>query len=172
VVGPPVNHAARLESLTIGSQIHVSAMALDAATVEVSSRGPLEVQVKGSTDALVYFELLGVNGRPDLDVEQVTGHMAPMSLPARFARLEGKRVPKARTECRTEAVGTERVHLAVAAGLDLRDSVVVELELPDHGWTGPLWAKVLAQEDGITELALTSGDPPDLEALGALAGSD
>jgi hypothetical protein len=35
-----------------------------------------------------------------------------------------------------------------------------------------VWAKVLAQEAGITELALTSGDPSDLEALGALAGSD
>ena len=167
VVGPPVNHAARLESLTIGSQIHVSASALQAATVEARRAGPLHVQVKGSRDPLVYFDLLGVVGSPELDMPPREHRVVEVSWQARFARLDGKRVPDARIECCTRAVGSEQVMLAVGAGLSPQDNVVVELQLPNHGWTGPLWAKVLACSSEVTTLALTSGEPGDLAALAA-----
>jgi len=170
VVGPPVNHAARIESLTIGSQVHVSASALAAATVEVRCRGPLEVQVKGSTDPLAYYELLGVVGAPELDAVVHEQLVVEVCLPVRFAVLEGKRVPEVRTSGQTHAVGRERVFLVGGAGLSPQDSVLVEIELPGRGWTGPLWAKVLAQDGGFTELALTSGEPGDLAALADLAG--
>ena len=58
--------------------------------------------------------------------------------------------------------------LALEGGMSAGDNVVLELELPEHGWTGPLWAKVLVCYPKVVELAVTSGDPRDLSALAAV----
>ena len=168
VVGPPVNHAARLESLTIGSQIHVSASAVELATSATRCRGPLHARVKGSREPLVYFELLGLDGRPELDMVARERAVVPVALAARYAVLDGKRVPDERIDCQTEAVGEAHVVLALEGGMSAGDNVVLELELPEHGWTGPLWAKVLVCYPKVVELAVTSGEPRDLSALAAV----
>ncbi len=165
VVGTPVNMAARLESLTTGGQVLVSDAALVACRGEYRTRGPNQVAVKGSAGALVYHELLGVPDDPDLDADQVTAPVVAAALPARLARLEGKRVPDGRHEGRTVVLGVERLELDCQVDLAVLDVVVLELELPDHGWTRSLYGKVLAVEGERIGLAITSVEPDDLVAL-------
>jgi hypothetical protein len=119
----------------------------------------------------MYFELLGLRGQPELDMVFVDQPVVEVALPARLARLEGKRVPAEREAGTTVEVSVDRVLLRTGAGLAPGDNLVLELELPDRGWTRSLWAKVLEVDAaaGTALLAVTSAEPDDLDALRGLA---
>lgn len=165
VVGTPVNLAARLESLTIGSQVLVSADCLTRCRDAFLTRGPHEVGVKGSERPLRYHELLGIPGEPALDLDRVSLPLVSCAISVRIARLEGKRLPEARMATRSVRVGADRLELEPVAGLALLDAVVLELDIPGHGWSRALYAKVVdAGPDGVV-LAITSVEPEPQAAL-------
>ncbi len=175
VVGTAVNLAGRLESLTVGSQVLASAETVDASGLQVRGEGPLLAQVKGRTEALAYHDVRGIVGEPKLDLQGGDAHTVALELPARVARLAGKRVSGGEREAHTTRVGAEQLVLAGLDGLEALDNLRLSLELPGGGWTGHLYAKVLevhGQGAAATAvLALTSVEPADLAALRGLAGS-
>jgi len=177
VVGTPVNLAGRLESLTVGSQVLVSAETADASRLELVSGGPLSVEVKGRAEPLCYYEVRGIRGEPELQLAPVGDDDGiAMELLARVALLQGKRVAAEEREARTLRVGTQRIVMEGLSGVAPLDGVRLRLLLPPGRWSQPIYGKVLESGREGTELrthvAITSAEPEDLAMLRRLPDRD
>jgi adenylate cyclase len=71
VMGDGVNVAARLEGLnkTFGTTICISDSVFDAVTAEIAARPLRRVQVKGRKQEFMVYELLGMTGSGDVEIE-------------------------------------------------------------------------------------------------------
>ncbi|MFT5681600.1 MAG: adenylate cyclase [Myxococcota bacterium] len=166
VIGDAVNLAARIESLTLGTQVLINdttAELLDESVV----LGPwIEATVKGRTEALRIRAVLGLAGESPMPVAPTT--LRAVTLSCTVNRMSGKQVVEP-----GEAV--EILQLG-ATGLELRgmaltrfDNVRLSLPLPD-GPTAPLYGKVTRtwEMEGVAAaaVAFTWVDPADRGRLG------
>jgi class 3 adenylate cyclase len=134
VVGPAVNLAGRIESLTVGPQVLLSQEVLDRVREIVHVGAPREVALKGITDAAVVYELLSVAGATDRAPEAGAPAGVDVDLAAACYRLDGKRVLESPLPVHVTRVSRERV--TFESGNALADVLDVKLVI-DFGDDAP-----------------------------------
>jgi class 3 adenylate cyclase len=149
VVGPPVNLAGRIESLTIGAQILLSEATL-ARVRSVVTVGPgIQVAVKGVPQPVTVYELTGVAGEPPIERPGGDDALAPVDLPGVALVVgEGKRIDERRHPVRVTGIGRDAVELIAgdalpASALDLK----LLVDFGDGGAGIGSYVRVAARED-------------------------
>jgi class 3 adenylate cyclase len=175
VVGPPVNIAGRIESLTVGPQILLSQALLDRAPAVARVGPPREAAFKGVADAVTVYELLGVEGEAPPPARLPAPGVA-VDLSADCYRVEGKQVVAQPGRVRVTRLGLDAVRFeadpAFAKGL-LDVKLVVDF---GAGSRSPgSYARVAARESApsgeAVEAVFTALDEDDRRHIAArLAG--
>jgi len=118
VVGPTVNLAGRIESLTIGPQVLLSEATLARVRRGVTVGAGIQVAVKGVAEPVVVYELLGVTGEAGIDAPDDPGTQAEVDLPAVALVVgEGKRIDETRHPVRVTRIGRDAIELVSSASL-------------------------------------------------------
>ncbi|MBW1877532.1 MAG: HAMP domain-containing protein, partial [Deltaproteobacteria bacterium] len=147
VVGDAVNLAARIESLTIGSQVLISAATHAQVSGIVLAEGPRAVSIKGKDALVEVFELLGLRGDPDVLVPRRTEVRHEVDLLAHLFKVDGKTVEKEAREVRVRRLGPQGLEVDDPSLAPL-DNVKLRLELAPGEWTTDAYAKVVSVDDG------------------------
>jgi class 3 adenylate cyclase len=139
VVGPAVNLAGRIESLTVGPQVLLSEATLDRVRHLVSVGPGTEVAVKGVPEPVTVYEVRGVVGEEAMDRPDEGETLAEVDLPA-IARVvgEGKRIDERPYPVRVTRIGRTAVEFIASATLpaahpDLKLSIDFGDERPSEG---------------------------------------
>jgi class 3 adenylate cyclase len=111
VVGPAVNLAGRIESLTVGPQVLLSEATLERVRHLVSVGPPSQVAVKGVPEPVTVYELRDVAGEDAAAPSSGGGTLAAVDLPAVVHVLEGKRVDGTPHPVRVTSIGRDAVEL-------------------------------------------------------------
>jgi class 3 adenylate cyclase len=141
VIGDTVNMTARIESLTIGTQILISTVLLDQVQEKVASGPKRQVQVKGRTQLLEVAELRAILGE-DLSMPETTEvDVMDTKRAAKIHRLEGKTLSE-------EFEDVSVIRLSPAGLVFEGDSVFIDgtdlalrISKGDE-WTEPIYGKV------------------------------
>ena len=144
VVGEPVNVAARIESLTVGTQILMS----EATRREVQSIAVLgrarTLRVKGVSTALQIIELRGMLGDPPVVLtDQDEGTRVRVDLAARYQRVRGPRLEDLIVSARVCELGERGVDLVLSREIDALEKVCVRIEVRPGVWTEDAYATVV-----------------------------
>jgi adenylate cyclase len=126
VVGPPVNLAARIESLTIGPQILLSQEMLDPVNPIVRVGAAREVSLKGIAAPIPVYELQGVEGEDAIPSARRPVSTADVKLAADLYRLDGKRLVGTPLRVGVTRLGLEAVQFETEAPLP-EDTLDVKL---------------------------------------------
>jgi class 3 adenylate cyclase len=118
VVGPAVNLAGRIESLTVGPQVLLSQATLDRVRDLVRVGPPSQVAVKGVPEPVTVYELREVAGEDALTPSSEGEALVEVDLTAVVhVVLEGKRVDETPHPVRVTRIGREAVELLAALDL-------------------------------------------------------
>jgi hypothetical protein len=117
VVGPPVNLAARIESLTVGPQTLLSSQLLARVTDVARVGPPTSASLKGIAEPVLVFELLGLVGEdePRGDTSTTADVTAAVDLPAACYPVDAKRVAQQAQPVRVTRLGLARVEFEADA---------------------------------------------------------
>jgi adenylate cyclase len=117
VVGPPVNLAARIESLTVGPQTLLSSQLLARVTDLARVGPPTSASLKGIAEPVLVFELLGLVGEdePRGDTPTTADVTAAVDLPAACYPVDAKRVAEQAHRVRVTRLGLARVEFEADA---------------------------------------------------------
>jgi class 3 adenylate cyclase len=116
VVGPAVNLAGRIESLTVGPQILLSEATLERVRAQVTVGPGQQVAVKGVPEPVTVYELRGVAGEAIVETEEEVT-LAEVDLPAIVQVVEGKRVDETAHPVRLTHLGPSAVEFVTGAAL-------------------------------------------------------
>jgi len=113
VVGPAVNLAGRIESLTVGSQVLLSRATLDRVAPLVTVGAGTEVAVKGVPEPVTVYEVRGVVGEAPMEPPDAAETLAGVDLPA-LAHVVGedKRVEDTPYAVRVTRIGRSTVEFS------------------------------------------------------------
>ncbi len=168
VVGDTVNMAARIESLTVASQVLISASTAELIGGRAQLEGPLRTIVKGRPEPLEVYEVRAMDGlampvsaRDELSEVQVTATCRPFL---------GKKVASESFEATVVGLGEGGALLDSAQPLQAFDDLLLVLHDDEGPFTGDIYAKIRqASEAGSgrwrLQLAFTAVGPSDLSAL-------
>jgi class 3 adenylate cyclase len=171
VVGNAVNLAARIESLTVGGQVLLSAATLDAIRELADVGESLAVEVKGVSEPLVLHELHGLRGRFAGRLPETAGDDArvEVALPVVCQVIEGKVVQPDEIRGVVLRLGRRELLARVDRPLPPRANLRVRLSYPGLGYdSGDLYGKVMQTDSGgeaLARIRLTSLDAADQRAL-------
>ena len=144
VVGEAVNVAARIESLTVGSQILMgqeTARAVEGLAVLGRAR---RLRVKGVSAALDILELRGVLGDPPVMLtEQDEGTRVRVDLRAVYQRVIGPQLEEQVVAVRVCELGERGVDLLLDHELEALEKICLRLELAPGEWTPETYATVV-----------------------------
>lgn len=178
VVGDAVNVAARVESFTVGGEVLITEASREAATAELTLRGPIEVRAKGKREPMLLFAVVSV-GEPygvavpaEQPDERTLNHVM---LLVEAQRVVGKEVPEALLRGSIIRMSMDSAELVVEEELSVFDNLRLRI-LTDAG--GPpledIYAKVVrsfADEDGHRyRVRFTSVPEAAREGLASLVG--
>jgi adenylate cyclase len=167
VVGSHVNLTARIESNTVGGQVLISGTTLDLAGPDVTTGEKQMIVAKGFPDPIPAFEIKGIGGEYNLEIEEVDLGLVDLATPADVKF----RVMKSKNEEGDEQSGTLRQLSLLGATLELSGEAKVEafqnLKMRVVGSDGALvdgdlYAKVMSGGSSCT-LRFTA-IPPAVEA--------
>ena len=148
VVGPAVNLAGRIESLTVGPQILLSEATLDRVRHLVSVGPGSQVAVKGVPEPVTVYALRGVTGEEAMDASDEDEALVEVDLPA-VARVvgEGKRVDGTSHPVRVTRIGRTAVEFVANAALPATHSdLKLVIDFGDGGATDGSYVRVAARE--------------------------
>jgi adenylate cyclase len=174
VVGPPVNLAARIESLTVGAQVLLSREMLERVGPIVRVGPPHTEALKGIAEPVVVHELLGVAGEDAAPPPaRPASPTVEVRLPAACYRVQDKRVVEPAHRVQVRRLGLEAV--AFEAGADLpAETFDVKLVMDfGDGPRGPgSYARVATRAGARVEAVFTALDETDRRRIAArLAGA-
>ena len=147
VVGDAVNVTGRIEALTIGKQVLISAAAYDGVCDELEVGDPREFDVKGGSEPLIVYEVHGMNELFDA-LSMPTPHEAPMRKVQRAGelfRFENKAVVDAAVPVEVMRIGRDGAVLVSAVALALRGDIKLRVERDDGTWEEELYGKVISE---------------------------
>ena len=172
VVGNAVNLAARIESVTVGGQILLSAATLDVIRELADVGESFAVEVKGISEPLVLHELRGLRGRFAGRLPETAGNDAPVdvTLPLVCQLVEGKVVQPDEIRGVVVRLGRRELRARVERPLPPLTSLRVRLSYPGLGYdSGDLYGKVVGSDadagESLVRIRLTSLDAADQRAL-------
>jgi class 3 adenylate cyclase len=151
VVGPAVNLAGRIESLTVGPQVLVSEATLARVRHLVSVGPPSQVAVKGVPEPVTVYELRDVAGEAATAASGTGGALAEVALPAvAHVVLEGKRVDETPHPVRVTGVGRDAVEFVAPELPSTYPDLRLHLDFGD-GLSGEgSYIRIAARERGPT----------------------
>jgi sigma-B regulation protein RsbU (phosphoserine phosphatase) len=117
VVGAAVNLTGRIESLTVGPQVLLSAATLERVRPLVTVGPGSQVAVKGVPEPVTVYELRGVAGEEAMAEPEGGGALAEVDLPALVHVVEGKRVDETAHRVRLTRLGRDAVEFVTGAAL-------------------------------------------------------
>ncbi len=177
-VGEAVNLTARIESLTVRSQVLLS----DATAAELTAGvfelvGPKQVRVKGVSEPLRVWEALGTQGPDPRRVpKREAAPRQAVDVAAELFFMVGSRLDEVATPARITELSRDRLVLTCRREPPALGKIMLRLEVGPAQWTGDLYGIVedVAPTEGTggwqATLALTSMRPTDLETIEALLG--
>jgi adenylate cyclase len=181
VVGSAVNVAARVEGVSVGGQVLVSAATWTSIRDVAVAAPPLRVTVKGLSEPLVLHSLQALSGRwpgslPAGDDGEGLGEGVPVDLAGACWPIEGKTVSEERLPLRVVRVSRHRLDLRLAGALAPLTNVRLRVHYPGgSGESRDLYAKVISVEAEaggyLARVHLTSIDETDRRAIESLIGS-
>jgi adenylate cyclase len=147
VVGDAVNVAGRIEALTIGKQVLISAAAYDGVRDRLEVGEPRQFEVKGGSKPLTVYEVHAMNELFDA-LSMPTPHEAPMRKVQRAGelfRFENKAVVDAAVPVEITRIGRDGAVLVSAIALALRGDIKLRVERDDGTWEEELYGKVISE---------------------------
>jgi class 3 adenylate cyclase len=164
VIGDTVNMTARIESLTIGTQILISADLLDQVAPHVVCGPRREVRVKGRTRLLEVAELRAVPGSQLAMPESSGKQLSDADCAGEVYRLKGKELAAEPEHVRIIRLGP--AGMVFEGEAEFVDGTDLALRVSrGSDWTEPIYGKVRELEDdpsretGQIAVAFTSVDP-------------
>ena len=148
VVGPAVNLAGRIESLTVGPQILLSQATLDRVRPLVTVGPGSQVAVKGVPEPVTVYALRGVAGEEGMAAPDEGETLVEVDLPA-VARVvgEGKRVDETASPVRVIRIGRSAVEFVASAALPTTHAdLKLAIDFGDGGATDGSYVRVAARE--------------------------
>jgi hypothetical protein len=147
VVGPPVNLTGRIESLTIGAQVLLSAATLVRVRHVVTVGAGIQVAVKGVPEPVTVYELTGVTGEAGIDAPDDQAGLAEVDLPAVALVVgEGKRIDETRHPVRVTRIGRAAVELVASAALPASPlDLKVIIDFGDGAAPGESYVRIAAR---------------------------
>jgi class 3 adenylate cyclase len=173
VVGPPVNLAARIESLTVGPQVLLSREMVERVGSIVRVGPPHAETLKGIAEPVVVHELLGIVGEEGVPAPSaVAGPAADVRLLAACYPVQDKRVLERAYRVTVTRLGLEEV--AFEAGPDLpAETFDVKLVIDfEDGSPGPgSYARVATRAGDRVAGVFTALDEADRRRIVACLGA-
>jgi adenylate cyclase len=162
-LGDPVNIAARIESLTVGTQVLLSDAVLEAIPRAVSTDDQRSVQVKGRTQALQVSTLHSIVGEDLAMPGQSAVIYRDVTYAAQVATIDDKVVSERTIEAYVTRFGGHRITFRSDVRFEDGADIVLRLSL-DEGQSEPVYGKVksfagLDIEGEQTSAYVTSIDP-------------
>jgi adenylate cyclase len=150
-VGRSVNLAARIEGLTAGGQVLVSADALAMIGEPVDVEDTFEFQPKGEPEPIVVHAVRGMGGADGPELPELTADLRPLQppLPLALTPFDGKRLAGDARRGEIVRLSRRAAEVRLAGGLELRGDVQLQLPCERPGEPLPiLYAKVVAAPEG------------------------
>jgi adenylate cyclase len=152
VMGPMVNMAGRIESLTTGGMILISSGTRRAVSEELDIEDSFSCRMKGVHGETQIFHVIGIGGEYDLHLENVQDELTELDEPVRVKVhiLKDKSVSGKTADCEITAVSASQVEVHTNGALQIYDNLMI-----DSGFD--LYAKVVRTDSGNTfTLAFTA----------------
>lgn len=165
VIGPTVNLAARVESLTVGGQVLITEHTRSRLTVIPVVGATAEVMPKGAPEPVSVVEVLGIEGAPELMLEADRQPLRGVDVEVGWRGVEGKQLSEQVESARMVAVGPRSAVLVVDRSLEPGATLAL---VPAGG--GVLYAKVLRVEDRRVHVRFADPSPDQqvwIDQLGA-----
>jgi class 3 adenylate cyclase len=176
VVGRTVNLTARIESFTVGGQVLISPSVMGAVKEGLFLGNNIEIHAKGMREALQCRELLGLEGHPELALDNDTTDFTLLGqpLPILFVRLTEKHLAEQSEVAVLLALSHRRAIMETESVLSCYDNIMLQLGGPERDADGEaLYAKVIRLVEEAKNQYLihfTSVSPGMRKRLEALTG--
>ena len=177
IIGPTVNTAARIETLTIGGQVLIGESTHAAVKDNVQVDPPETAMMKGLVQPLVVYPVRAVGAPFNLTLPspaQVPGDGVAMSLPVRCWVVTDKKIDDTAVEGETLHISGQqmRIRLASTAGFVPRGNVKLQFVFCTEAHCfGDIYAKILSVEEDaragtcLLDLHITAIPPQDRAIL-------
>ena len=177
VVGQPVNLASRVESLTVGDDLLIDQITLDACGDNVFTGPSRQVRVKGSDEPLVVHPVLGVGPPfglrlPSADAPQETRTPLPEGVKVLVWRIHGKEVDSESLESAALSLGEHSLEILSSRPLMPWSDIKLQVRAEERISSESIYGKVVeagsADEGYRALIRLTRVSPEDRDLLLAL----
>ncbi|MFA6234008.1 MAG: adenylate/guanylate cyclase domain-containing protein [Bacteroidota bacterium] len=159
VVGTPANLAARIEALSTGQQVLISADTLSRCRSRVIVEHEFQVSVKGIKDALTIYDISGIENGTLVHFHPRDLTMLPVrrEVIVELAVLDGKSVSLEHVEARIESCSRRMIRLLLEHPLPRHTDVrICAVTIAGERTETETYAKVTSSEDGTMSLHFTS----------------
>ena len=166
VVGSHVNLTARIESNTVGGQVLISGTTLELAGADVKVGEKQMIVAKGFPEPIPAFEVKGIGGEYDLELEEVDLGLVELAAPleVHYRVMKGKNEEGDEQRGQLGSLSALGATLIGAAGLDAFQNLKVRVVAPSgERVEGDLYAKVVVAGEP-SRLRFTAV-PPAVERL-------
>ncbi|MBQ4425948.1 MAG: PAS domain S-box protein [Lachnospiraceae bacterium] len=125
VTGAPVNTASRIEGLTVGGDVFISASTRQHIPEELGIGQTLSVRPKGIPEAITVYKILSIGGSYNLSLDEENESFRELSvpLPVRFLKLSGKELKPQEMEGTITAFAGSRARLYTVSPLREGDQI-------------------------------------------------
>lgn len=170
VVGSGVNLTSRIESYSVGGQILVSETVKQKIGHQLRIDTQVEVNPKGSRDAIRIYDVSGISGHHNLTLESRLPHLHRLAreIPVQYLLLEGKAVTDQKFAGMIVRLSTHGAQLRLSQPVAPMTNLQLELAGVDSILAcRPFYAKVLssANENGSVQVIRFTSVAPEVDAF-------
>ncbi len=172
IVGNAVNIAARIESITTGGQIYISDKTFSRIENTIHVEGPETNMMKGLTQPLVCYSVMGIGAPFDIELHQQKRQEAPVEINLALTcwLVSGKKIVEPGMDGQTSCVTEEGLAITLQHPLPAQSDVKLQLNFCTEAHCfDAVYAKVVSIETQgrftVHHLRITSIDPKDRELL-------
>ena len=158
-VGTPINVAYRIESLSVGGQILVSATTYEKVKKHVRIRSAKEVKFKGIAEPICLYDVIGMGGQYQVslpDKKQSPLKKLDPPLKIKCFRVEGKAVTAEPIPGQIESIGENMAEISLACQIEAFANLKIVCTPGQHSALFELYAKVLSEVEFSMKLSSAS----------------
>jgi adenylate cyclase len=166
IVGTPANLAARIESLSTGQQVLISAETVQRCTAALRIDNTFDISVKGVPHPLRISDVSAIGGTYNVSFSPLLAEMSPVyaGVQVDLAVLDGKSLSDARISATLLACSIHRARIHPDLPLPRYSDVrICRIRTASEERVTEVYAKVVAQSDGDYVLRFTSMFSTDAE---------
>lgn len=158
-VGTPINVAYRIESLSVGGQIFVSAITYEKVKKHVTIRGTKEVKIKGIVEPIYIYDVIGMGGQykvslPDKKRKPLKKLEPPLKVEC--FQVEGKAVTADPIPGKIEYIGENMAEISLACQVEAFENLKIVYSTGRHSELSELYAKVVPEGEYSKKLSKES----------------